>query len=323
MNTYHADVDVDTYGGVAQGWMCQSVAEANVPPHVTNQIDIDDNCNCVLNNSTCYDDCGNCNGSNTTNTTAVCGTAALWNQTNCDNMDCGGVCGGSAVVATYYTDLDGDNLGSDTSQGALCSSDSLMITGTGGHSWVANTDDLDDTCKCTENTDAACKDECGICAGSFTTADCADGSCYASSGNSMDCAGVCSTSTPASQGAAFGANAGTFGSTYNNYYEDYDGDTYADRRFSLTSENIFDYMSTSQGYAVNRVYVTGSNDDPQFWNNGYYAGGEPLPSYLLKPGFSWDGDANDIITEINCYSTTRCIHGSIIDYFRIIYFQTI
>ena len=82
-------------------------------------------------------------------------------------------------------------------------------------------------------------------------------------------------------------------------FQDYDSDTYADRRFSLTSENIFDYMSASQGYSVNRVYVTGSNDDPQFWNNGYYAGGEPLPSYLLKPGFLWDGDAADIISEIN------------------------
>ena len=82
-------------------------------------------------------------------------------------------------------------------------------------------------------------------------------------------------------------------------FQDYDSDNYADRRFSLTSENVYDYMTTSQGFNVSRVYVTGVNDDPQFWNNGYYAGGEPLPSYLLKPGFLWDGDAADIINEIN------------------------
>lgn len=82
-------------------------------------------------------------------------------------------------------------------------------------------------------------------------------------------------------------------------FQDYDSDTYADRRFSLTSENIYDYMTGSQFKTVNRVYVSGASNTPTYWNDGYYAGGEPLPSYLLKPGFAWDGDATDIISEIN------------------------
>lgn len=82
-------------------------------------------------------------------------------------------------------------------------------------------------------------------------------------------------------------------------YFQHAGNGYAERRFAQTSENIRDYINDTLGYTVNRVYYTGSTVNPTYWNNGYYSNGEPLPSYLLKPGFPWNGNATDIINHIN------------------------
>jgi len=82
-------------------------------------------------------------------------------------------------------------------------------------------------------------------------------------------------------------------------YQDDNLDNYADRRFSLTSENVYDYMTGSQDFDVTRVYYTDAEVNPLYWNEGEYANGEPLPSYLLKPDFPWDGSKTDIIDNIN------------------------
>lgn len=74
---------------------------------------------------------------------------------------------------------------------------------------------------------------------------------------------------------------------------------YADRRFAQTSEDALNYLSGTLGYNVSRVYKTEPSVTPTNWNNGYYSNGEPLPPYLLKPGFPWDGDATDITNGIN------------------------
>jgi PKD repeat protein len=98
-------------------------------------------------------------------------------------------------------------------------------------------------------------------------------------------------------------NPPTLASFYSNvlgcaYYQDDNNDHYADRRFSHTSEDIRNYVM-GQGYGVNRVYVTGSTHDPQYYNDGYYSpSNTPIPSELLKPGFPWDGDAADITNYI-------------------------
>ena len=76
-------------------------------------------------------------------------------------------------------------------------------------------------------------------------------------------------------------------------------DGYADRRFAQTSEDVLNYVSGTLGYNVNRVYKTEPSVTPTNWNNGWYSNGEPLPPYLMKPGFAWDGDATDIINGIN------------------------
>ncbi|MFK5970318.1 MAG: C25 family cysteine peptidase [Candidatus Marithrix sp.] len=75
------------------------------------------------------------------------------------------------------------------------------------------------------------------------------------------------------------------------------------RRFAMTSEDISLYLE-SKDYSVDRIYYTESDVTPAIW--GKYFGGGPagnagsaVPAYLRKPGFAWDGDANDIKTAIN------------------------
>ncbi|MBQ8219644.1 MAG: hypothetical protein IJZ31_00315 [Bacteroidaceae bacterium] len=75
-------------------------------------------------------------------------------------------------------------------------------------------------------------------------------------------------------------------------------DTYADRRFAQTVEEVLQYVR-SQGKTVNRVYFTKSETTPLFWNNGIYSSGEPIPSYLRKPEFPWNGSSTDIANYIN------------------------
>ncbi|WP_337568747.1 C25 family cysteine peptidase [Hallella sp.] len=82
------------------------------------------------------------------------------------------------------------------------------------------------------------------------------------------------------------------------YFEDRKGDTYADRRFAQTSEDILTYVKT-KGKNLQRVYTTPSNVTPLFWNNGVFSWGEPVPEELKKPNFAWDGKASDITDAIN------------------------
>lgn len=96
-------------------------------------------------------------------------------------------------------------------------------------------------------------------------------------------------------------------SFYNNatcaaYFQD-NGYGYAERRFAKTSEDVRNFLLT-EGYDVERIYVTEYNNNPTNWNNGSYVfendiSGGPLPNDLLKPGFPWDGDDDDIEAAIN------------------------
>ena len=82
------------------------------------------------------------------------------------------------------------------------------------------------------------------------------------------------------------------------YFQDNNNDGYADRRFAQTSEEVRSYL-TGIGKNIKRVYCTGSNITPRYWNNGTYSFGEAIPDELRKPGFAWNGNANDITTAIN------------------------
>jgi len=83
------------------------------------------------------------------------------------------------------------------------------------------------------------------------------------------------------------------------YFQDTDNyDTYADRRFAQTSEEIRDYMM-SQGKEVERIYYTKSTVTPKYWNKGQFSFGEEIPLELQKPQFAWNGNASNISSSIN------------------------
>lgn len=73
-------------------------------------------------------------------------------------------------------------------------------------------------------------------------------------------------------------------------------DGYEDRRFTLTSEEIRDYLINSKGKNVNRIYFTHDSITPLYWSNEFgYSTTTPIPSSLLRSnGFLWDGNDTDI-----------------------------
>lgn len=82
------------------------------------------------------------------------------------------------------------------------------------------------------------------------------------------------------------------------FFEDKDNDGYEDRRFVQTSEEI-KYNLSLQDKIVNRVYYAKENTNPTNWHYGDYGNGATIPTYLQRPNFAWDGNANDINEYIN------------------------
>lgn len=83
------------------------------------------------------------------------------------------------------------------------------------------------------------------------------------------------------------------------YFQDDDSNSFEDRRFALTEEELTNYMVAQQGFNITRIYNADNDVTPLYWNNDYYAAGEPVPAYLRKPTFAWDGDKYDIRDELN------------------------
>ncbi len=103
------------------------------------------------------------------------------------------------------------------------------------------------------------------------------------------------------------------------YFQDDDENGYADRRFTKTSEEIFEYLTSAEEYTGQRIYSTEDEVTPTNWTTeSYYffendgTGGGALPSHLLRPGFAWDGDSADISAAINggTFLLTHRDHGS-------------
>ncbi|MCX7697738.1 MAG: C25 family cysteine peptidase, partial [Bacteroidales bacterium] len=82
------------------------------------------------------------------------------------------------------------------------------------------------------------------------------------------------------------------------HFQDDNNDTYEDRRFSQTIEEIASYLEFL-GKGINRIYYADATDDPRYWNNDYFSAGEPVPSHLRKPFFPWNGNYYQIRTAIN------------------------
>jgi hypothetical protein len=97
------------------------------------------------------------------------------------------------------------------------------------------------------------------------------------------------------------------------YFQDDNLDTYDDRPFVATSEEIRDFMLT-QGYNVERIYEAPDSSNPLYYNDGSYGNGEPLPDDLLRSnGFAWDGNATHISNAINSgtFLLNHRDHGSV------------
>ena len=328
LQQYWIDSDGDTYGRKFAGWFCSNNPAAST--FVTNNSDIDDNCKCSTNSDTynastnpipCHDDCGLCSYDNSGNALAtrndfrLCTDGSSTNSCNDVNnvgsdgvySDCTGVCSGGRLYTEFFANTDGDNYGG-TSQGYYCLTDANIST-VSSSGWIGTGGDLDDSCACDDNSSANnCKDQCGICAGTFTTTACANGSCYAASGNAMDCAGVCSSSTPANQGSTYGATAGTFGATINHYYQDYDGD-------NLGSEFMGLYCSASSSITTGtngNAWVSNQTDIDDSCNctsnsNTYNASTNPIPCHDDCGLCSYDSSGNALTTR-NDYRL--CTDGS-------------
>ena len=92
--------------------------------------DLDCNCDCF--GSAIIDDCGVCTG-------GLSGNA--FNA----NLDCSGVCFGTAEIESYCLDFDGDGLGLPSSNIDLCNTD--IVEGCSGEDcYVSDCTDLDDNC---------------------------------------------------------------------------------------------------------------------------------------------------------------------------------
>lgn len=87
---------------------------------------------------------------------------------------------------------------------------------------------------------------------------------------------------------------------------------YAERRFAQTACEIRDYL-IGLGYSIDRVFYARPGVYPQFWNDGRYSWGEPIPDSLRKPNHAWDGNAQDIISGINAgrFFVIHRDHGSV------------
>lgn len=75
-------------------------------------------------------------------------------------------------------------------------------------------------------------------------------------------------------------------------------DGYEDERFVKTCEDIREAL-LEKGITMSRIYTTLSEVSPKFWNNNLYGYGDEIPLELQKPNFAWEGNKNDIISQIN------------------------
>lgn len=97
------------------------------------------------------------------------------------------------------------------------------------------------------------------------------------------------------------------------YFQDGNYDTYADRRFAQTAEELYQYLLSTQNMDPGRVYYTQFSRDPQYWENSIFSAGEPIPDELKKPAFPWDGWTWDIEDRLNegCVTGMYIGHGNV------------
>lgn len=93
-----------------------------------------------------------------------------------------------------------------------------------------------------------------------------------------------------------------------NYYKNilactyFQGSSTSQMNFTASIERSASYLEDMNIYDINRIYYTSSSNYPTTYGSMAPDAGKPVPSYLRKPGFPWDGNANDIIAGMNAGS---------------------
>lgn len=79
------------------------------------------------------------------------------------------------------------------------------------------------------------------------------------------------------------------------FFQDNNNDGYEDTRFIKTLEDIRWYMIDNYHLIDGSfVYEAYSSTNPQYWNNGKFSFGEPLPYYLKRNNYNWEGNIDEI-----------------------------
>ena len=124
----------------------------------------------------------------------------------------------------------------------------------------------------------------------------------------MDCAGVCSSSTPANQGSTFGATAGTFGALYQNYYEDSDGDTFGknNKGLNCSSSSVVTTGTNGNAWVTNQTDI---DDNCKCSTNSdvYDVGSNPIPCHDDCGVCSYDAAGSALATRNDF---RLCVDGS-------------
>lgn len=92
---------------------------------------------------------------------------------------------------------------------------------------------------------------------------------------------------------------------------------YEDRRFTLTSEEVRDYVQSNFNKNINRLYfltpwAITTYHQPTNWNNGSYSYGAPLPAELTSSSYNWKPNTAQVASAINagCHYVLYRGHGS-------------
>ena len=91
------------------------------------------------------------------------------------------------------------------------------------------------------------------------------------------------------------------------YFQDWNSNSYEDWLYTQTTESIRNRL-IQEGKTIERIYFTEDTIIPK-----YFKSGESIPSELLRPIYSWDGDEYDIIRSINSGKSFALYrgHGSV------------
>ena len=73
---------------------------------------------------------------------------------------------------------------------------------------------------------------------------------------------------------------------------------YEDVRYVKTCEDIRNALS-GEGIGMSRIYTARSDVNPKHWNRDFFDYGGEIPLELQRPNFAWDGDKDDIISQID------------------------